>query len=96
MLRPDAVALARDAAVRSCVLLKNDKMLPLAKLLKHIAIIGPMADDRKEMLGTWAAHGSPDDVITLAEGIKLKLSETEIEVVKGVQRSRNGAHPHAQ
>ena len=83
MLRPDAVALARDAAVRSCVLLKNDKMLPLAKSLKHIAIIGPMADDRKEMLGTWAAHGLPDDVITLAEGIKFKLSETEIEVVKG-------------
>jgi beta-glucosidase len=83
MLRPDAVALARDAAVRSCVLLKNDKMLPLAKSVKHIAIIGPMADDRKEMLGTWAAHGLPDDVITLAEGIKFKLSETEIEVVKG-------------
>ena len=83
MLRPDAVALARDAAVRSCVLLKNDKLLPLAKSVKHIAMIGPLADDRNEMLGTWAGHGMPADVVTLAEGISSKLPGAEIEIVKG-------------
>jgi beta-glucosidase len=83
MLRPDAVVLARKAAARSCVLLKNDALLPLAKSLKRIAILGPLADDREEMLGSWSGHGRATDVVSLAQGIRTKVPETEVEVVGG-------------
>ena len=83
MLRPDAVALAREAAARSCVLLKNDRLLPLSKSLKRIAVLGPFANDRDEMLGTWAGHGMPADVVTLAEGIRSRLAGAEVEIVQG-------------
>jgi beta-glucosidase len=83
MLQPDAVALAREAAVRSCVLLKNDMLLPLAKSLRRIAVLGPFANDREEMLGTWAGHGLAADVVTLAEGIRSKLPGAEVDIVQG-------------
>jgi len=83
MLQPDAVALAREAATRSCVLLKNEKLLPLAKSLKRIAVLGPLANDRDEMLGTWAGHGAPSDVVTLAEGIRFKLPAAKVDIVEG-------------
>lgn len=83
MLQTDAVNLARTAASRSCVLLKNDGLLPLAKSLKRIAVLGPLADDRDEMLGSWSGHGRATDVVTLAEGIRTKVLETEVEVVSG-------------
>jgi beta-glucosidase len=83
MLQTDAVNLARTAAARSCVLLKNDGLLPLAKSLKRIAVLGPLADDGDEMLGSWSGHGRATDVVTLPEGIRTKLPETEVEVVRG-------------
>jgi beta-glucosidase len=83
ILQTDAVNLARTAAARSCVLLKNDGLLPLAKSLKRIAVLGPLADDGDEMLGSWSGHGRATDVVTLAEGIRTKLPETEVEVVRG-------------
>jgi beta-glucosidase len=83
ILQPDAVALARETATRSCVLLKNENLLPLDKSLKRIAVIGPLGDDRGEMLGTWAGFGSPDDVVTLVEGLRTKLPDAQVEVVAG-------------
>jgi beta-glucosidase len=51
-LRPDAVALAREAATKICVLLKNENnALPISKSVKKIALIGPLGDARAEMLG---------------------------------------------
>ena len=73
-LRPDAVALAREAAQKICVLLKNDKgILPISKSAKKIALIGPLGDARAEMLGCWASRGRPQDAISLAAGIRTKL-----------------------
>ncbi|HEY5743553.1 MAG TPA: glycoside hydrolase family 3 N-terminal domain-containing protein [Terrimicrobiaceae bacterium] len=83
MLQPDALALAREAAIQSCVLLKNQQLLPLKKSLERIALIGPFADDRDEMLGTWAGHGRAADVITLAEGIRRKLPNAHIDLLQG-------------
>ena len=73
-LRPDAVELAREAAAKVCVLLKNkNDALPISKSVKRIAIIGPLADAPGEMLGCWASRGRPEDAVSLAAGIRAKL-----------------------
>ncbi|MFN9972005.1 MAG: beta-glucosidase, partial [Phycisphaerae bacterium] len=70
MLKPEYIALAREAAEQSFVLLKNDAtsggkpVLPLAANAR-IALIGPLADDAEEMLGGWSCQGKKEDVVTL-------------------------------
>lgn len=74
-LKPDAVALAREAAAKSCVLLKNEKnALPISKAAKKIALIGPLGDAAGEMLGCWASRGRAQDAVSLAAGIRAKLA----------------------
>lgn len=64
--------LAREAAQKSIVLLKNDKgILPLSKDLKTIAVIGPNADNWEALLGNY--NGIPIDPVTILEGIKNKM-----------------------
>jgi beta-glucosidase len=69
-LSADNRALARDAAARSCVLLKNDGALPLARGGRTLALLGPLADSRANMQGTWAPAARPEDSITLLEGLQ--------------------------
>ena len=61
---------ARDIAKRSIVLLKNEKgILPLKKEGK-IAVVGPLANSKEDMLGTWAGTRKTDKVVTMLQGIK--------------------------
>ncbi|TLX75803.1 beta-glucosidase BglX [Labilibacter sediminis] len=61
---------ARELAARSCVLLKNsNNTLPLKKE-GTIAVIGPLANTKIDMLGTWAATRDTEPIITILEGIK--------------------------
>ena len=71
LLREDHVAAARDAARKSMVLLKNEgALLPLAKDVRSLALIGPLADNRDDLLGAWHALGRSQDVVTVLAGIR--------------------------
>src|SRR5437870_8732059 len=80
MLSPANIAAAREIAARSIVLLKNERgTLPINKNVKSIAVIGPLADDQVDMLGSWKGDGNAADAVTLLAGIKAKASaETKI------------------
>ncbi len=72
--RPDMIALAREAARKSIVLLKNEgDLLPLPKSGKSIAFIGPYVSDRADVLGSWAMYSEPDRAVTLEEGVRAAL-----------------------
>ncbi|WP_420320773.1 beta-glucosidase BglX [Flagellimonas sp.] len=79
--------LARKLATRSFVLLKNDnQILPLQKTAK-IALIGPLANNRNNMLGTWAPTGNPDLAVTILEGFKNAVPNVTIQYAKGANIS---------
>jgi beta-glucosidase len=65
LLKPEFLDLARDVARRSCVLLKNDGVLPLSTAGLRIALVGPLADAPGHQLGSWRALGAAADSITL-------------------------------
>lgn len=86
------VAAAREIAARSMVLLKNERgTLPLKKNVQSIAVIGPLADDPKAMLGSWAGDGKASDTVTLLAGIKEKVPGAKIVHAKGVALDVPGA-----
>jgi beta-glucosidase len=85
LLSPENLAAAREIAARSQVLLKNDhETLPLSKEVKSIALVGPLANDQKDMLGSWTGDGDIANAVTLLDGIKAKVSSaTKINLAKG-------------
>src|SRR4026209_1579563 len=85
LLRPESIRLAREIAGRSMVLLKNDReTLPLYKNIGSIAVIGPLADDRRAPLGRWAGDGKEENTVTPLAGIKAKVSaQTKVGYAKG-------------
>lgn len=79
MLTPESRAAAREIAARSMVLLKNDGVLPLAPSLRRLAVVGPLADDRPNMMGNWTGDGRKEDVVTILEGIRAAVAQgTEV------------------
>ena len=84
-LQPDALALARAAAAKSCVLLKNGNgALPVSQSVREVALIGPLADDPVEMLGCWQSRGHADEAVSLATGVRARLApDAELTVVRG-------------
>jgi len=93
LLSAENQAVARKMAQESMVLLKNEKnLLPLDKNVKTIALIGPLANDKANQMGSWVGNGRAQDAITPLEGIKAKLSKTKILVSRGVELDLQGPH----
>jgi beta-glucosidase len=77
--------LAYQAAREGIVLLKNEnQLLPLSKDIKSVAVIGPNADHEKNQLGDYTSINVTQDIVTILEGIKLKVSrDANIRYVQG-------------
>jgi beta-glucosidase len=88
ILSPENRKLAREAAAKSFVLLKNEKqLLPLIKS-GTIALIGPLANDKNNMLGTWAPTGDPQLSIPILEGmLNVAGNQVKISYAKGANIS---------
>lgn len=70
---PAMLKLSREAGARSIVLLKNDnKLLPLKKNPGRIALIGPFAEDRKNVVGTWAFMADEKLNVSVAQGLRAR------------------------
>jgi len=84
-LRPDALALAREAAAKSCVLLKNENgALPVSRQAEKVALIGPFAGESEELAGCWASRAHDDDAVPLAVGVREKLpADAQLTVARG-------------
>jgi beta-glucosidase len=76
-------ALAHTLANESLVLLKNDGTLPLNKGAIKIAVIGPLADQTKYLLGNY--NGSPSHTVSILDGLKAEFPEALITFVPGTQ-----------
>jgi beta-glucosidase len=77
-------ALAREAAAKSVVLLKNERdVLPLGSV-RRLAVIGPLADAGPDMRGPWAAASKEEGQVSLLEGIRTALPGIEIRHAPGV------------
>ncbi|WP_262897968.1 beta-glucosidase BglX [Litoribacter ruber] len=81
---PEKRQISRELASQTFVLLKNeDNLLPLKKEGK-IALVGPMADNRKNMTGTWSVAGRHDESVSLLDGLKNALGDqAEIVTARG-------------
>ncbi|HOI28366.1 MAG TPA: beta-glucosidase BglX [Melioribacteraceae bacterium] len=95
VLNEKMIETAREVAKRSIVLLKNrNGLLPLSKKINKIAIIGPLADSKDNLLGPWKAEGDSSNVISILDGVKNKLANSaQIFYEKGCSingESRNG------
>jgi beta-glucosidase len=72
--RPEFIALAREAARKAVVLLKNEEaLLPLPKSGKSIALIGPFVSDRANALGPWMVFAETASAVTLEEGFRAAM-----------------------
>ncbi len=78
---PERRTAARKVAAETFVLLKNDpvegvgSLLPLSSKFKTVALIGPMADNARELLGAWAVTGDPKFVITPRASLQERLGD---------------------
>src|SRR5207302_7272060 len=84
-------ALTRKLANESMVLLKNDGTLPLKPGIKKIAVIGPLADEARVLLGNYA--GTPTHSVTVLDGLKAEFPNATITFVPGIQFLRNDGNP---
>lgn len=82
LLAPEHRAAALALAEKSLVLVKNVRAtLPFSRDVRRIAVIGPRADARADMMGPWSADGHPADAVTLADGLRELLPQAEVTIV---------------
>jgi beta-glucosidase len=84
---PEHRAMARAIANEAMVLLKNDGTLPLKEGAIKIAVVGPLADQTKYLLGNY--NGIPTHTVSVLEGLKAEFPDAQITFVPGTQFLRN-------
>lgn len=94
-LNTDHLSIAKEAVIKSCVLLKNDnQILPIAKsTINTLAVIGPLADDGYEQMGTWAFDGKENQSHTCLNALKeVARNAFNINYAVGMETTRCNHH----
>jgi beta-glucosidase len=84
-------AQARKLANESMVLLKNDGLLPLKPGIKTIAVVGPLADQTRPLIGNYA--GQPTHIVSILDGLHAEFPNAVITFVPGTQFLRTDGTP---
>ena len=72
---PEHIRIARDVARKSLVLLKNEgAALPFSAKLTSLAVIGPLAEAKRDLEGGWIVGSDESRVVSLVEGIRTQLA----------------------
>jgi len=82
---------ARKPANESMVLLKNDGMLPLKPEIKKIAVVGPLADQTRPLIGNYA--GQPTHIVSILDGLHAEFPNATITYLPGTQFLRTDGKP---
>ncbi len=82
---------ARKLANESMVLLKNDGLLPLKPGIRKIAVVGPLADQTRPLLGNYA--GQPTHIVSILDGLHAEFPNATIAFVPGTQFLRTDGGP---
>jgi len=82
---------ARKLANESMVLLKNDGLLPLKPGIRKIAVVGPLADQTRPLIGNYA--GQPTHIVSIMDGLKAEFPNATITFVPGTQFLRTDGTP---
>jgi beta-glucosidase len=73
-LQPDAKAVAQQLAEESIVLLKNERnILPLTEKQKQILLVGPMAKNTEDIMGSWTCMGRKEDTESFFQGMQAEF-----------------------
>ena len=90
ILKAEHLQLAKEAAVQSAVLLKNDdELLPLKTTGITVAVVGPMADAPHDQLGTWCFDGKKENSITPLQAVRKMIGEPAVRYAQGLRYSRS-------
>jgi len=82
---------AGKLANESMVLLKNDGLLPLKPEIKRIALVGPLADQTRPLIGNYA--GQPTHIVSILDGLHTEFPNATITFVPGTQFLRTDGTP---
>lgn len=85
----EGLATAKRLATESCVLLKNEGLLPLSPdQLNRVAVIGPLADAARDQLGCWMLDGKAEEAVTPLAALKSALAgQAEVSFVSALKDS---------
>lgn len=89
---PEHLDAAKQAALQSAILLKNDNVLPLdPKRHKRVLLTGPLADARYDQLGTWIFDGEKEHTVTLRQGLDsiCRKNGMELDYVESLKYTRH-------
>jgi beta-glucosidase len=88
---PEHRALALRLADESMVLLKNDGALPIKPQVRNIAVVGPLADQTRVLLGNYS--GKPTHSVSILDGLKSEFPNAKITYISGIQFLRGDGDP---
>lgn len=84
-----SLAQARQAAVESAVLLKNNGVLPLGRDARSVAVVGPLSDSGADQIGTWCFDGEPEYSVTPLQAIRREYPDIKVIAEQGLEYSRD-------